>query len=183
MSARQALDVCRWLQEQRRKHGLRPSALQVVHAIAHRIDGEFRAWPSLATLCRDTGLALATIKRALNALEAAGVITRERRRRADGSHGSTVYRITGEGIPGQASLPLESPVDNPKGGLAHGEPRTGSRRAMPSERDHSNGDIYLEESLGPAPVVDPETVAKLPSVLRSIVERRVGIHAPPSGVE
>ena len=87
MTARTALDVCRWLQSL----GLRPSCLLVAHAIGHRLGPNGEAWPSLSTLARDTGLGRATVKRCLNDLEGDGVITRTRTRRADGSHGANVY--------------------------------------------------------------------------------------------
>lgn len=92
MSARGALDLCRWLQGL----GLRPTCLLVAHAIAHRIDGNGRAWPSLRRLARDTGLARSTVAVALNDLEVAAVITRERRRRSDGQHVATVYSFVAQ---------------------------------------------------------------------------------------
>ena len=68
MTARTSLDVCRWLQSL----GLRPAALLVAHAIAHRAGPGGEAWPSLSTLARDTGLHRATVARCLNELEGVG---------------------------------------------------------------------------------------------------------------
>lgn len=68
----------------------------VGHALAHRLGPDGTAWPSLATIARDTSLGISTVKRALRDLEDDGVITRTRRMRADGSAASTVYAFCGQ---------------------------------------------------------------------------------------
>ena len=92
MTARTALDMCRWLQTL----GLRPACLLVAHAIGHRLNPDGEAFPSLRTLAKDTGLGLATVKRSLNELEGEGVITRTRRKREHGGYGSTIYSFGGQ---------------------------------------------------------------------------------------
>lgn len=92
MTARTALDLCRWLQGV----GLRPTCLLVAHAIGHRLGPDGTAWPSLRTLAGDTGLARSTVAVALRDLEDAGVLTRTRRTRPDGSRAATVYSFGGQ---------------------------------------------------------------------------------------
>ena len=182
MSARDALDICRWIQRQRKRHGLSGTTQAVAHAIAHRIDADYKAWPSLATIAEDAGVSLRTVKRSLTALEAVGILTRERRRRPDGSHASTVYRFTGEGIPGQTTLPLDGQR------LGQPGPGTGAGCTLPSERDQPNGFLSRKRegacgevrdhgtppaTVDPEPAtVDPEAVERLPGRLRDIVHRR-----------
>ena len=175
MTAKQALDTCRWLQDQRAKLGLKPSTLQVAHAIAHRANANNQAWPSLSTLAEDTGLHRATVARALHALEDAGLIERERRQRTDGGNTSTRYRIVRPGEPTQPRLPLGAvnrSVNNPraeKEGLVASCDNPSRMARQASERDHTNEGSISEEI--PAPT--RATVDSLPRNLRDIVLKRL----------
>lgn len=122
MSAKKALDLCRWLQEL----GLRPMVLLVAHGLAHRVDRDFECWPSLATIAGDVGVSKSTVAVALRELEEKGVVIRERRR--DGRRGnlSTKYRFRIG--PEQAEL-------WPGGGTGAGQPLSGLRTSdLRSER-------------------------------------------------
>lgn len=180
MTARQALDTCRWLQGQRAKLGLKPSALQVAHAIAHRANANMQAWPSLTTLAEDTGLHRATVARALCALEDAGLIQRERRRRKDGGNTSTRYRIVRPGEPQQPRIPLGAvnrSVNNPRageGGLVASCDYPSRMMRQASERDHTNEGSISEE----LPEPTRATVETLPRHLRDIVLKRLPHLAP-----
>lgn len=134
MSTKQALDICRWLQVAVRERNLGGTALQVAHAIAHRINENAEAWPSLARLAYDTSLSTATVKRALNSLEDAGLISRTRRRRPDGGNDRTLYRILGfAGIRGGGSQRAKGGSSQRAGGVAHSEPNM--------KRDQTNGSL------------------------------------------
>jgi DNA-binding transcriptional regulator YhcF (GntR family) len=50
--------------------------------ISNYADEQGRAWPSVETLARDTGMSRATIKRSMRKLEDAGFVRRQKRTKA-----------------------------------------------------------------------------------------------------
>ena len=56
-------------------------------------DKEGKCWPGIKTISRELGLSPSTVKRALNDLCKAGLVTREPRWRENGSLTSNLYRI------------------------------------------------------------------------------------------
>lgn len=58
---------------------------------ANRKDGS--SFPSIRTICRDTGLSRSTVKRAISDLEHSGLLTKEARWRPNGSTTSNTYRL------------------------------------------------------------------------------------------
>ncbi|MFZ2252669.1 MAG: helix-turn-helix domain-containing protein [Minisyncoccia bacterium] len=73
--------------------GVSPSEKLTLLALANYADQDGRCWPSQVTLTRDTGLSERTIWAAMQRLEAAGMISRERRRRSDGYRTSDLVTI------------------------------------------------------------------------------------------
>ena len=72
---------------------LTPAAKAVLMVLANHANDKHEAWPSTSRICRQTGFADRTVHRAVNALEAAGYISRERRFRDDGSQTSNIFRL------------------------------------------------------------------------------------------
>ena len=58
-----------------------------------RADGQGRCWPAIGTIAAELGLSRSTVKRALADLHRAGLLTKERRWRENGSYTSNLYRI------------------------------------------------------------------------------------------
>ena len=56
-------------------------------------DSEGRCWPGIRTIAAELGLSRSTVKRALDDLYGAGLLTREPRWRENGSHSSNLYRL------------------------------------------------------------------------------------------
>ena len=56
-------------------------------------DSEGRCWPGIRTIAAELGLSHSTVKRALDDLYGAGLLTREPRWRENGSHSSNLYRL------------------------------------------------------------------------------------------
>jgi len=73
--------------------GITPAAKTVLMVLANHANDKREAWPSTSRICRQTGLSGRTVHRAVNALEAAGYISRERRFRDDGSQTSNIFRL------------------------------------------------------------------------------------------
>lgn len=61
--------------------------------IAKRIGSNSDAWPSLSTLSGDTGYSKPTVIKVINSLIEKGLISKESRKRRDGSNTSNIYRI------------------------------------------------------------------------------------------
>lgn len=74
--------------------GFSPSEKLTLLALANYADQDGRCWPSQVTLTRDTGLSERTIWAAMQRLEAAGTISRERRHRSDGYRTSDIVTIS-----------------------------------------------------------------------------------------
>lgn len=51
-------------------------------------------WPGIKTIAGELGLSTRTVQRALDDLEAAGLIVKKQRRRSNGSLTSNLYRLT-----------------------------------------------------------------------------------------
>lgn len=59
-----------------------------------RADSQGRCWPGIKSIASDLNLSRSTVKRALDDLYRAGLITKEPRWRENGSYTSNLYRIT-----------------------------------------------------------------------------------------
>ena len=55
--------------------------------------GKGQCWPGIRTISKDLRLSRSTVKRALDDLGKAGLISKEFRWRENGSHSSNLYRI------------------------------------------------------------------------------------------
>ena len=58
-----------------------------------RSDANGTCWPGIRTIAADLKLSRSTVKRALNDLCRAGLISKEDRWRENGSHSSNLYRL------------------------------------------------------------------------------------------
>lgn len=65
----------------------------VFEAIARHFNESGEAWPSLATICEHTGWSKPHVRRTIDKLISAGILTKEERR-TNGASQSNVYRIT-----------------------------------------------------------------------------------------
>lgn len=61
-----------------------------------RADAEGKCWPGIKRIAADLHLSRSTVKRALADLERAGFLTRQERRRENGSRTSNLYIISAE---------------------------------------------------------------------------------------
>lgn len=59
-----------------------------------RADASGVCWPGIKTIAGELGLSTRTVQRALDDLEAAGLIVKKQRRRSNGSLTSNLYRLT-----------------------------------------------------------------------------------------
>lgn len=73
--------------------GLPHRAVAVYMYLKERSDMEGKCWPGIRTICRDLRLSRSTVKRALEDLYRAGFVSREPRRRENGSLSSNLYRV------------------------------------------------------------------------------------------
>lgn len=73
--------------------GLPPIAQHVLMLLAAHADDRGQCWPSQATLCEISGLSERSVRNGISALEKAGLVTREKRRRADGSRLSDLLTL------------------------------------------------------------------------------------------
>lgn len=74
--------------------GLKPSEKLLLLALANYADDAMKCWPSHKTLAADTGLSQRTILTTFKRLEAAGLLVRAARDRADGSRASDIITLT-----------------------------------------------------------------------------------------
>ena len=58
-----------------------------------RADRDGKCWPAIKTIAKELGLSSSTVKRALNELCQAGLLTKESRWRENGGRTSNLYRI------------------------------------------------------------------------------------------
>ena len=56
-------------------------------------DGKGQCWPGIRTISTDLRLSRSTVKRALDDLYKAGLVSKESRWRENGSHSSNLYRL------------------------------------------------------------------------------------------
>ena len=71
-----------------------PSRAKAVYMyLRDRSDAEGKCWPGIKTIASDMKLSRSTVKRALDDLYGAGLLTREPRWRENGSHSSNLYRL------------------------------------------------------------------------------------------
>lgn len=72
---------------------LPPRAYSVYYYLFHKCYNKDSCFPSIATICKETKLSRSTIKRALNDLEKAGFLNKERRYRPNGANSSNLYKL------------------------------------------------------------------------------------------
>ena len=71
-----------------------PSRAKAVYMyLRDRSDAEGKCWPGIKTIASDMKLSRSTVKRALDDLYRAGLLTREPRWRENGSLSSNLYRL------------------------------------------------------------------------------------------
>jgi DNA-binding MarR family transcriptional regulator len=68
-------------------------ARSVYMYLKDRADSEGRCWPGIRTIAAELGFSRSTVKRALDDLYGAGLLTREPRWRENGSLSSDLYRL------------------------------------------------------------------------------------------
>ena len=68
-------------------------ARSVYMYLKDRADKDDKCWPAIKTIAKELGLSSSTVKRALDDLYGAGLLTREPRWRENGSHSSNLYRL------------------------------------------------------------------------------------------
>lgn len=103
-----------------RQKGLKPAAKIVLYWLADHHNSETGAcFPSLKTLASECEMDVATVKRHLAALEAMGMIYREKRHRANGSQTSSQY-----------ILRMQEP-------LSQNAPPPGAKCATPLAQNHT----------------------------------------------
>ena len=77
--------------------GIGASEKFLLVVLANYADADFSCWPSVKRLCADTGMGERTVQRSLKALEAAGLVKRDERRRPDGSRTSDRLTLVFDG--------------------------------------------------------------------------------------
>jgi hypothetical protein len=101
-----------WLRAVQRRSTLTPKARAVAAALFARMDEDGTCWPSLATIATDAGYVRShSVLAALDELEAAGWLLRERRRKANGAPATTRYAAV---VPAESVDPAD-PVGPPAG--------------------------------------------------------------------
>lgn len=69
-------------------------AKSVYMYLKDRADSEGRCWPAIKTIAKELGLSSSTVKRALDELCQAGLLTKESRWRENGGRTSNLYRLS-----------------------------------------------------------------------------------------
>lgn len=72
----------------------------VLEVLADRSDAEGRCWPPMADVAAKVGASEVTVRRAIQALEAAGLVAIQHRHNPSGSRRSNVYTVFPNGLPG-----------------------------------------------------------------------------------
>ena len=71
-----------------------PSRAKVVYMyLRDRANKDGKCWPGIKTIARDLNLSRSTVKRALDDLYRAGLVSKENRRRENGSLTSNLYNL------------------------------------------------------------------------------------------
>jgi hypothetical protein len=113
-----------WLRAVQRRSTLTPKARAVAAVLFARMDEDGTCWPSLATIATDAGYVRShSVLPALDELEAAGWLLRERRRKANGSPATTRYVAVLPAVAVDPEDPVGPAVDPAEGaseGLARG---------------------------------------------------------------
>jgi hypothetical protein len=145
-----------WLRALQRRSTLTPKGRAVAAVLFARMDADGTCWPSLATIAQDAGYVRShSVLAALDELEAAGWLLRERRRKVDGSPATTRY---------VAVLPVEAvDPDEPVGPTvdpAEGPPAVVDNR--PGTVDDGGGG-YPSSGVGVTPRRGPDLATLLPT--------------------
>lgn len=117
-------------------------------ALADHAGEDGRAFPGCARLAEKTGSGERTVRRHLDQLEENGQLTRERRRRADGSLGTYMYQLGGQ-PPATLATGQNDHAQRPTGpgGLAatrgRAEPSVLNRKREPSVPKHEPGQFEV----------------------------------------
>lgn len=137
---------------------LEPRDRFVLYALADHADDRHEAWPSHRTLAEWTGYAASTVRDALAALEAAGLITAERQARPNGSETSKRYRL--RFVDGHPALPAAGtpPCRDPA------PPLPGAGTLEPSLNPH------LEPPSTSTPAAEPEPPPEIPTEVEDVAE-------------
>ena len=152
----------RWLEAAQRPGALdavpdahRRRARAVLVALASHADERGACWPSLATIGQASSLAPKTVSRALGDLEDAGLITRRRDNRPDGTLTSYRYRLTiptdrPERVsPGQSQ---RTPADTSQRTPADTRPRVSeARKSETGSHTPLRGQIAPGDTVSPGP--------------------------------
>ena len=69
-------------------------ASSVYMYLKDRADRDGKCWPAIKTIARELGLSSSTVKRALDDLCQAGLLTKETRWRENGGRTSNLYRLS-----------------------------------------------------------------------------------------
>lgn len=66
----------------------------VLLALADSANDDGECWPGMGTIAKKTGVSVRSVHRAIGALEQAGLVEVQERRRSNGSYTSHLYRLT-----------------------------------------------------------------------------------------
>ncbi len=75
------------------KANLSHRAKAVYMYLKDHADSEGKCWPGIRTIAKELGLSQSTVKRALDELYKAGLVSKEHRWRENGSLSSNLYRL------------------------------------------------------------------------------------------
>jgi DNA-binding transcriptional MocR family regulator len=109
-------------------------------------------WPSRNTLAEACGVSLATVKRALAGLEAAGVISVERRTRLAGKNDTNLYRLP---------FAINRPVDNQQRDGVKSAPLWGHKRTQDGVTDDPQTRLIERQGMTTSKT-SPESCGHLP---------------------
>lgn len=137
-------------------------------------DEDWQCWPSQRHVAAKTGYSIATVKRSLKTLDETGYLTRDHRRRADGSRSSDVYtlnttRVQPDTTPAQPDTTPAQPDTGgwyqaelpPRSLMTYQEPSNepsvepkGNRGGRASAPDAAKGTRLPEDWMPPAEVIE-----------------------------
>ena len=83
-------------------------ARSVYMYLKDRADKDDKCWPAIKTIAKELGLSSSTVKRALDELCQAGLLTKESRWRENGGRTSNLYNHTGQ-CPGHYRFMVSQP--------------------------------------------------------------------------
>jgi hypothetical protein len=162
-----------WLRAAQRRSTLTAKARAVAAVLFSRMDAHATCWPSLATIAADAGYARShSVLPALDELEAAGWLVRERRWKANGAPATTRYVAV---VPAEAVDP-DDPVGLPVDPAA--EPGASAPHSPPAPVDNRPGPVdrpsgpYPRHGVTVTPDQGPEVPTKLPTKQQPRPRRR-----------